>query len=210
MEQRPADFFRFGDPKGAEGRESLVSMNEHHRELSEWALSLLPSDINPLNILDVGCGGGMQLLMLGKKYPKAHLHGADPSDEAVKLASETNTSGIESGRCRIDMSPVEDLPYPNGSFDLVSAFETYFFWKDLDAAFVEIRRVLSPGGRLVVVSEQYPGPAFDKRNAEYAKRTGMRLVKNEDMVSMLGAHGLKAEFKTVPEKNWVCFIATKY
>ncbi|MGE0014603.1 MAG: class I SAM-dependent methyltransferase [Candidatus Methanomethylophilaceae archaeon] len=210
MEQRPADFFRFGDPKGAEGRESLASMNEHHRELSEWALSLLPSDLSPRNILDVGCGGGMQLLMLGRKYPRAHLHGADPSDEAVKLTSETNASGIKSGRCRIDMSPVEDLPYPNGSFDLVSAFETYFFWKDLDTALGEIRRVLSPGGKLIVVSEQYPDPAFDKRNAEYAKRTGMRLVKNDEMISVMALHGLNAEFKTVPEKNWVCFIATKY
>jgi len=210
MDQRPLDFFRFGDPKGAEGRGSLESMNEHHRELSEWALSLLPSDLNPRNILDIGCGGGMQLYMLGKMYPKAHLHGADPSKEAVKLASETNVSNIDSGRCRIDMSPVEDLPYPNGSFDLISAFETYFFWKDLDVAFKEIRRVLSPGGRLIVVSEQYPDPNFDKRNAEYAKRTGMKLVKNEEMVSILGKYGLRAELKEVPEKNWVCFIAVKY
>lgn len=210
MDQKPIDFFRFGDPKGNEGRETLKTMNERHQELSEWALSLLPSDLRPRNILDVGCGGGMQLMLLSKKYPKSHLRGADPSNEAVKMASEVNKVHIDSGRCKIDMSAAEDLPYPNGSFDLISAFETYFFWKDLKAAAKEFRRILAPGGKLMIVSEQYPDPKFDKRNAEYAKRTGMKLVKNEEMISILDNSGLKTEIITVPEKNWVCFIAVKY
>ncbi len=64
MEQKSKDYFRYGEPKGAEGREALESMNKNHRRLSEWGLSTLPL-IEPGTILDIGCGGGMQLSMLG-------------------------------------------------------------------------------------------------------------------------------------------------
>lgn len=208
MEQKPPDYFRFGDPKGSEGREALESMNSHHKELSEWAMSLLPS-IDPDSILDVGCGGGMQLNMLGSKFPKAYLTGVDFSEDAVTFASETNKIKIEAGMCRIDQAPAEELPYSNVTFDLVSAFETYFFWSDLDLAFSEVYRVLKPKGILMVISEQYPDPKFKKRNDEACMRTGMKLIHNYELLSILKNAGFSTEYTTLPEKNWVCFIAKK-
>ena len=208
MEQKPPDYFRFGDPKGVEGREALESMNSHHKELSEWAMSLLPS-INPNNILDVGCGGGMQLTMLGSKFPEAYLTGVDFSEDSVIFASETNKTKIEAGMCNIDQAPAEKLPYSDVTFDLVSAFETYFFWSDLNMAFSEIYRVLKPKGILMVISEQYPDPRFKKRNDDACERTGMKLVQNDELLSILEHAGFKAEYITLPEKNWVCFIAKK-
>lgn len=208
MEQKPPDYFRFGDPKGVEGREALESMNSHHKELSEWAMTLLPP-MEPDNILDVGCGGGMQLTMLGSKFPDAHLTGVDFSEDAVAFALETNKAKVEVGTCNVEQAPAEELPYPDVTFDLVSAFETYFFWSDLNMAFSEIHRVLKPAGTLMVVSEQYPDPKFERRNNEACKRTGMKLVYNDELLSILEYAGFKAEYITLPEKNWVCFIAKK-
>lgn len=208
MEQKPPDYFRFGDPKGDEGREAMESMNSHHKDLSEWAMSLLPS-IKPDNILDVGCGGGMQLTMLGLKFPNAHLAGIDFSKDAVLFASEINKAKIEAGICSIVQGPAEKLPYSDTSFDLVSAFETYFFWSDLDMAFSEIYRVLRSKGILMVISEQYPDPRFKERNDDACKRTGMKLVHNDELLSILEKAGFKVEYTTLPENNWVCFIAKK-
>ena len=38
------------------------------------------------------------------------------------------------------------LPYEDGKFDLVTAFETVYFWPDLNKSFSEVYRVLKPGG----------------------------------------------------------------
>ena len=39
-----------------------------------------------------------------------------------------------------------ELPYETGKFDLVTAFETVYFWPDLKQSFSEVFRVLKPGG----------------------------------------------------------------
>ncbi len=208
MEQKPPDYFRFGDPKGDEGRKALESMNSHHKDLSEWAMSLLPP-MDPSDILDVGCGGGMQLMMLGSKFPKSHLTGVDISRDAVKFASKTNKAKIDMGMCVIEKASAEKLPYPDATFDFVSAFETYFFWSDLNIAFSEVYRVLRSKGILMVISEQYPDSIFNERNDEACKRTGMRLVHNDELLSILEHAGFTVEYTTLPENNWVCFIAKK-
>ncbi|HKM09494.1 MAG TPA: class I SAM-dependent methyltransferase [Candidatus Methanomethylophilaceae archaeon] len=208
MEKKPQDYFRFGDPKGEEGRKTLENMNLQHKELSEWAMSLLP-EMRPEGILDVGCGGGMQMKMLGDKFPKAHLTGVDISEESVRFALNYNKDKVSSGLCRVDQAPAEELPYPDKTFDLVSAFETYFFWTDPVTAFREIYRVLRPNGILMVISEQYPHPNFEERNKKVADRTGLKLIDNEELLSILIDAGFKVEYTTLPEKNWVCFIANK-
>jgi arsenite methyltransferase len=45
---------------------------------------------------------------------------------------------------------VEELPFEASSFERVCTVNTIYFWSSLDAGFAEIRRVLSPGGRVVV------------------------------------------------------------
>ncbi len=208
MERKPKDYHRFGDPRGAEGRETLESMNENHRELSQWAMSLLPP-MNPEKILDVGCGGGMQLFMLGSEFPDALLYGADISEDAVNFALGVNREKVEKGMCTVAVAPAEKLPFSDGMFDLVSAFETYFFWTGLKEGISEAYRVLAPGGIFTIISEQYPHPDFDERNAEVTERTGLTLVENKEMASLLEDAGFVTEYVTVPEKNWVCFIAEK-
>lgn len=208
MEEKPKDYHRYGEPKGAEGRETLEAMNVSHRELSEWAMTLLPS-LDPKKVLDVGCGGGMQLSMLGAEFPKAHLYGVDISEDAVNFALEVNKEKAEAGLCTIRMAPAEDLPFPDEMFDLVSAFETYFFWSDLEAGISEAYRVLTPGGIFTIISELYPHPDFDERNAEAAESTGLTIIENEEMISLLEGKGFNVNHITIPEKNWVCFIAEK-
>ena len=74
------DYGLFKRPEGKEGRALLKDMNEHHRKLSEWALSVLPP-MRCSKILDIGCGGGMLISLLARKYEKASIYGVDISDE---------------------------------------------------------------------------------------------------------------------------------
>ena len=198
----------FSNPEGDEGIERLKGMNEHHRPLSEWALSSLP-DISPGSILDIGCGGGMMISLLSERYPKAKIAGIDISKTAVEYAREYNEGLISSGRCRIDRASVESIPYSDCMFDLVVSCESYFFWPDLVQCLGEACRVVSLGGRIVIISEAYPHPDFDEVNREHAERYGMRLRSNNYMKALIGSFGFDVDVMTVEEKNWVIFVGRR-
>ena len=91
---------RYSNPQGEEGVRTLEEMNDHHRPLTEWALSFLP-DVTVDSILDVGCGGGMMISILAEKYPKSMIVGMDISETSVKYAREYNRGLIESKRCGV-------------------------------------------------------------------------------------------------------------
>jgi len=201
------DYTQFGCPRGEEGRSILEDMNIHHRPLSEWAIEKLSSKYT--SILDVGCGGGMQLSILSTKYPNASLIGVDISEEAIIKALETNHKDIDSGRCKILKASVFELPFGDCTFDLVTAFETYFFWSDLPVAIEEIHRVLKPGKCFQIVSEQYPHPRFNDKISKRAKLCNFTLVTNEEMVQLLENNGFSVKMDVIEDKNWVCFTAIK-
>jgi len=201
------DYTQFGCPRGEGGRLILEDMNIHHRPLSEWAIEKLSS--NYTSILDVGCGGGMQLSILSMKYPTASLIGVDISEEAVAKALETNRKDIDSGRCKILKASVFELPFGDCTFDLVTAFETYFFWSDLSMAIKEIHRVLKLGKCFQIVSEQYPHPNFNDKISKLAKLCNFKLVTNEEMVQLLDNNGFFVKVDVIEDKNWVCFTAIK-
>ena len=198
----------FSNPQGDEGIAILEQMNDHHRPLSEWALSLLP-EMSPDTILDIGCGGGMMISLLADKFPKALIAGIDISDTAVQYAREYNKGLIGSKRCRIDQASVESIPYDDCSFDLVVSCESYFFWPDLVKGIEEACRVITVGGRIAIIAEAYPHPKFDDINKEHSERYGMRLRSNEYMKALIGSFGFTVDVFTVEEKNWVIFLGKK-
>jgi len=91
-------------------------------------------------ILDVGCGTGANLLMLSK-YGDAE--GVDVSEDALAFCRER---GLE----QVKLGAAEDLPYDDGTFDLVTAFDVVEHMDDDLAGLREMRRVLRPGGRVLL------------------------------------------------------------
>jgi SAM-dependent methyltransferase len=91
-------------------------------------------------ILDVGCGTGANLLMLSK-YGDAE--GVDVSEDALAFCRER---GLE----KVKLGAGEELPYEDGTFDLVTAFDVVEHMDDDLAGLTEMRRVLRPGGRVLL------------------------------------------------------------
>jgi SAM-dependent methyltransferase len=56
---------------------------------------------------------------------------------------------------------VSQLPFPDDRFDLVTAVETHYYWPDLLSDLREIRRVIRPGGVLLILAELHKGGGFD-------------------------------------------------
>ena len=95
-----------------------------------------------LQILDAGCGTGAMLSYL-RRY--GEVVGVDVSSEAIRLATTREVEG-----CRLVQCSLTNLPFDDGSFDLVTSFDVISHIKEHGLAFGELSRVLKPGGRLVL------------------------------------------------------------
>ena len=91
-------------------------------------------------ILDVGCGTGANLMMLGEF---GDAHGIDISHDALAFCQ---ARGLE----RVRHGAAEKLPYEDGTFDLVTALDVIEHLDDDLAGLREMRRVLRPGGHALL------------------------------------------------------------
>ena len=97
------------------------------------------NNANP-RILDVGCGTGANLKMLAAH---GRAEGVDISPQAVEFCHER---GLES----VKLGAIEQLPYENDSFELVTALDVVEHLDDDVAGLREMRRVLRHDGRLLL------------------------------------------------------------
>lgn len=104
------------------------------------------------DLVDLGCGrGGPGLWVAGATG--AHLVGIDVAESALERARELATTlGVDA---QFQLGSFEASGLPDASVDLVMSFDAFLFAADKQAAFVELARVLRPGGRLVMTSWDY-------------------------------------------------------
>ena len=114
--------------------------------------------------LDLGCGVGRHALLfarLGFETSAADLAEAGLAEVAKVAAAEGLAVATHT-------APMTSLPFPDGSFDYVLAFNVIYHGDEsiVRTAIGEIRRVLRPGG-------VYQGTMLSKRNANYGLGTAI-------------------------------------
>jgi ubiquinone/menaquinone biosynthesis C-methylase UbiE len=95
----------------------------------------------PKRVLDLGTGTGKAAFILANRYLDAEVVGADLAPEMLADARKRTPPEL-AGRVRFEEADAEHLPYPDGSFDVVSLANMIPF-------FDELARVTAPGGRVV-------------------------------------------------------------
>ncbi len=195
---------QFSRPSSLMGRLLLRSMNIGHGRLHQWGLKAAGIQLTD-RVLDVGCGGGKAISRILEET-RREVAGVDHSPEAVKTARSVNRAAISSGRLRIVESSVESLPFRDGFFDVVTAFETTYFWPELQAGLTEIHRVLNRGGRLVIANE-----FADRASAgAWAGRLNMRVPDSEALAGAAYEAGfLMVDVSVHPHNGWLRLVAAK-
>lgn len=101
------------------------------------------------SVLEIGCGHGRTLARVAQA-PCAHVAGIDPSDVMVGLARRRLRRWIDAGRAEVALASSAKIPHADERFDAALAVHVVSFWSDPLADLGEIRRVLRPGGRLLL------------------------------------------------------------
>ena len=192
------------------GRFFLWSMNVSHSKLTRWGLSHVPIGKHD-TILDVGCGGGRTIHTLAATATEGKVYGIDHSDESVAVSRRTNREWISEGRVDIRSGSVSSLPFPDGTFDLITAIETLYYWPDPAAAMRDLLRVLKPGGRLVVIAEVYRKegslPRLDVLAMKLLGGTTLRLSEQSRLFSTAGFSDV--EVFEEAGKGWSCAVGRR-
>ncbi len=203
------------NPQGKLGNQLIDKMNVNHEGLAKWSLSHL--DISKDNvILDIGCGGGVNVKRF-LKMTENKVHGIDYSELAVERSIKLNKSAVDEGKCEIIKGSVSDLPFTDNSFDIVTGFETVYFWPDFVNDLKEVLRVLKDDGVIFIANEALPKEG-DERQKELIELLDMKIYSEDELVESLKMAGFsnvttyikdsKDSF-TGEDAEWICVIAQK-
>jgi demethylmenaquinone methyltransferase / 2-methoxy-6-polyprenyl-1,4-benzoquinol methylase len=111
--------------------------------------------------LDLGCGTGDLARQVARRYPEAHVVGADFTGPMLRNAQRRNGRATEGARVALARATAMRLPFADGTFDLVTNAFVARNLPDLPKAFGEMRRVLRSGGLLVTLEITEPtSPTF--------------------------------------------------
>jgi ubiquinone/menaquinone biosynthesis C-methylase UbiE len=205
-----AMFKQFRKPTGWMARFVALGMNRGHEKVWRWGLEhvvIQPDDV----ILDVGCGGGGAIRILARSAARGKVYGVDYSADVLRTAHRVNRTLVERGHVELKHGSIPDLPFPDGMFDLVTAFETTIFWPNLVDDLRQVRRVLKQDGILLIANEAYEDASYAERNAKWSRWTGFQTLQTpqEMRQCLIEAGYSNVAIDTVPAKNWIAATARR-
>lgn len=202
-------------PEGELGDNLIDNMNINHEGIAQWSLNHLDISKDDF-ILDIGCGGGVNVERF-LKMTENKVFGLDYSELAVERSAALNRLAIDEGRCKIIQGSVSDLPFDDNSFDIVTAFETVYFWPDFLNDLKEIYRVLKEEGIIFIANEALPNE-YDNRQKHIIELLDMNIYSQYELEDSLQKSGFKNILSHVKESkdsftgddaDWICVIAQK-
>lgn len=178
----PALARQLGRPSGPVGRLLIARMlNKANRGMvtpTVDALELRAGEVGA----DIGFGGGVALeLLLDRVGPTGRVIGVDLAPAMVRRAALR----YRDPRLSVYEGSITELPLVDAAVDGASSTNTIYFVDDLDKAFAEVARVLTPGGRFALgIGDP------DMMRKMPVTEHGFRIREIEEVTGALGAAGL--------------------
>jgi ubiquinone/menaquinone biosynthesis C-methylase UbiE len=153
----------------------------------------------PALALDLGCGAGHLAFALAPLV--GQVVAADPSSSMLSTVSgAARERGLQN--IRTQQTGAETLPFPDGRFDVVSSRYSAHHWFDLPRALREMRRVVKPGGYLLMIDLLGDeSPLIDTHLQAMELMRDPSHVRDQS-ASQWRALLLEAGFRSIEEKHW--------
>lgn len=180
------------EPSGRVGSVMMKLWNKVYLPMAKWSLSFLPAK-QFHHILDLGVGNGATTYYLSQRFKAESIIGIDISEKAIEQAKRLHSDHT----ITFKQANIEKTDYPSNSFDLICAFQNHFHWNNLRGSLLEIRRILTDDGILLIGCEyskvKYFLPELKVPDVfgEYLDDVGLRLVQVER------------------ERDWVVYVVGK-
>jgi len=134
--------------------------------------------------VEVGCGPALLAIALATQS-NMRVYALDTSPAMLRIASgHIRNSGLVR-RVLPVLGDVQELPFEDGTVDLVVSRGSWFFWDDLGGALQEIQRVLAPGGSAYIgggfgtaLLKDQIAAAMRRRSPDWDRRVQGRVRKN--------------------------------
>jgi ubiquinone/menaquinone biosynthesis C-methylase UbiE len=151
-------------------------------------------------VLDVGTGTGRLAIEFARGIPGVDVVGLDLSDVALELARENAQDDKAPLRVAFEKGDAEDMPFEDGTFDLVISSNTLHLVSNPVKMFDEMARVLAPQGRFLISDfrRSWLGILTQHIRASYSPR---------EVESLLGQSQLK-NWKVQDSFFWLSIVST--
>ena len=141
----------------------MTETGDHHRPMSSVLMALSMTvgrgpiartavqlaDLRPDDdVVDIGCGPGTVVRLAARRC--ARVTGVDPSEASLRLGRWISTLRRVHNVTFVS-GTAEAIPVPDATASVVWSLNAYHHWVDPAAGRREVRRILAPGGRLLVV-----------------------------------------------------------
>lgn len=129
---------------------SWVYRNPKSNRILVEVAGLEPED----RTLDIGCGPGVAVRGAAAVVTDGRAVGVDRSPSMIDIAQKRAAAlpNVE-----FAVGEAEDLPFPDDAFTVAWTAHAFHHWADPEAGLIEARRVLAPGGRLLIVESKTTG-----------------------------------------------------
>ena len=193
-------------PEGIGGKIMVNMMNAGHSSMAEWGFTHMEIS-NDYRCLDIGCGGGANVKNLLVKTPYGKVIGIDYSEVSVIKSSKINKAEIENKHCEILQGNVMKLPFRKETFDIITAFETIYFWPDINEAFKQVYRVLKVSGTFMICNESNGENSKEEKWTKIIQ--GMKIYNSEQIKKSLEDAGFTDIKIHKNKKGWLCVVCKK-
>jgi len=156
-------------------------------------------------VLDVACGRGASSFVLANEHPEIEVTGIDVLTSSVDVASVLygNAPNLE-----YRVGDAQQLDLPDASFDRVFCLEAAFQFPDRRRFLTEARRVVHPGGRVVIMdfmADDVVEPTWwDTDAARFVRQTWQ--FERFDTMAEYRANAVAAGFDVIEMRNWSAHV----
>jgi len=142
---------QWGCPRGPLGRLVAILMERGNAAMNDLALEALDAQQGDA-VLEIGFGPGSTLERIAEQVgERGSVAGIDPSALMVRQAGRRLRRRVDAGRAELLQGYSSSMVYADATFDRVLSVNTIYFWQDPQADIREVRRVVKPSGRFVLV-----------------------------------------------------------
>lgn len=120
-----------------------------YESLAKITQENIPKSLNRPFIVDLGVGPGFLPLGIHRLIPDAYIAGIDPVPKMLELAKK-HALEHDFKKFEAVLAVAENIPLKSNSTDMVVSRFSLTFWEKPDEGLTEIRRILKPGGRVIL------------------------------------------------------------